>query len=78
MAARLNSWIAACSQTSPKTRIMIAPIGKRITIVAAMIGPCAISKVVIGSTYVTAEPELSDLDEPLDDEDPVKVDTADE
>jgi len=47
---------------------MIAPIGKRITIVAAM----------IGSTYVTAEPESSDLDEPPDDEDPVEVDTADE
>jgi hypothetical protein len=57
---------------------MIAPIGKRITIVAVMIGPCAISKVVIGSTYVTAELEMSDLDEPPDDEDPVEVDTADE
>ena len=77
MAARPNSWIATCSQTPPKTRIMIAPIGKRITIVAAMIGPCAISKVVIGSTYVTAELEMPDLDEPPD-EDPFEVDTADE
>jgi hypothetical protein len=78
MAARPNSWIAACSQTPPKTCIMIAPIGKRITIIAVMIGPCAISKVVIGSTYVTAELEMSDLDEPPDDENPVEVDTADE
>jgi hypothetical protein len=56
---------------------MIAPKGKRITIVVAMIGLCAISKVVIRSTYVTAKPELSDLDELLDNKDLVKVDTTD-